>query len=43
MVLFHSGGDLGDDYLRFLENRLRDAFDFIGNPIHIVTRKRVRT
>jgi GTP-binding protein len=42
-VLFHSGGDLGDDYLRFLENRLRDAFDFIGNPIHIVTRKRVRT
>lgn len=42
-VLFHSGGDLGDDYLRFLENRLREAFDFIGNPIHIVTRKRVRT
>lgn len=42
-VLFHSGGDLGDDYLRFLENRLREAFDFTGNPIHIVTRKRVRT
>jgi GTPase len=42
-VLFHSGGDLGDDYLRFLENRLRDAFDFTGNPIHIVTRKRERT
>ncbi|CAN5744263.1 ribosome biogenesis GTPase Der [soil metagenome] len=41
-VLFHSGGDLGDDYLRFLENRLRDAFDFTGNPIHIVTRKRER-
>jgi GTP-binding protein len=41
-VLFHSGGDLSDDYLRFLENRLRDAFDFTGNPIHIVTRKRER-
>lgn len=39
-VLFVSGGDLGDDYLRFLENRLRGAHDFIGNPIHFVTRKR---
>ncbi len=41
-VLFHSGGDLGDDYLRFLENKLRDNFDFTGNPVHIVTRKRER-
>lgn len=39
-VLFVSGGELGDDYLRFLENRLRDAHDFTGNPIHFVTRKR---
>lgn len=41
-VLFHSGGDLGDDYLRFLENRIRGEYDFTGNPIHIVTRKRQR-
>ena len=39
-VLFVSGGDLGDDYLRFLENRLREAHDFTGTPIHIVTRNR---
>jgi GTPase len=39
-VLFVSGGELGDDYLRFLENRLREAHDFTGNPIHFVTRKR---
>jgi GTP-binding protein len=39
-VLFVSGGDLGDDYLRFLENRLRESHDFTGNPIHFVTRKR---
>lgn len=39
-VLFVSGGELGDDYLRFLENRLRDAHDFTGNPIHFVARKR---
>ena len=37
-VAFVSGGDLGDDYLRFLENRLRDTYDFVGNPIHFVTR-----
>lgn len=39
-VVFVSGGELGDDYLRFLENRLRDAYDFTGNPIHFVTRNR---
>ena len=39
-VLFVSGGELGEDYLRFLENRLRGAHDFTGNPIHFVTRKR---
>jgi GTP-binding protein len=37
-VLFLSGGDLGDDYLRFIENRLRDEADFTGNPVHIVAR-----
>lgn len=39
-VLFVSGGDIGEDYLRFLENRLRGSHDFTGNPIHFVTRKR---
>jgi GTP-binding protein len=42
VVLFVRGGDLGPDYLRFLENRLRDEFDFTGTPIRIVTRRRHR-
>ncbi len=37
-VVFLSGGELGNDYLRFLENRLRDEADFTGNPVHIVSR-----
>ncbi len=41
-VLFVSGGDLGDDYLRFLENRIRDRHGFFGNPVHIIARKRER-
>lgn len=41
-VVFISGGELGPDYLRFLENRLRDDHDFTGTPIHFVTRKRER-
>lgn len=39
-VIFVSGGELGADYLRFLENRLRAQYDFTGNPIHFVTRNR---
>lgn len=39
-VVFISGGELGADYLRYLENRLRDEHDFTGNPIHFVTRRR---
>lgn len=39
-VVFVSGGELGDDYLRFIEGRLRQAYDFTGNPIHFVTRNR---
>ena len=41
-VVFISGGDLGEDYLRYLENKLRDAYDFVGSPIHFVTRSRAR-
>ncbi|MEA1903185.1 MAG: ribosome biogenesis GTPase Der [Actinomycetota bacterium] len=37
-VVFLSGGDLGEDYLRFIENKLRQEHDFLGNPIHFVTR-----
>ncbi len=37
-VVFVSGGELGDDYLRFLENRLRDEEDFTGTPVRIVVR-----
>jgi GTP-binding protein len=37
-VVFLSGGELGDDYLRFLENRLREEANFTGNPVHIVSR-----
>lgn len=39
-VVFVSGGELGPDYIRFLENRLRSEYDFTGNPIHFVTRNR---
>jgi GTP-binding protein len=39
-VIFVSGGELGEDYLRFIENRLRQDHDFLGNPIHFVTRRR---
>jgi GTP-binding protein len=41
-VLFVSGGELGADYLRFVENRLRESHDFTGNPIHMVTRTKAR-
>ncbi len=37
-VVFVSGGELGDDYLRFLEARIRDSEDFVGTPIHMVAR-----
>ncbi len=39
-VLFTAGGDLGEDYLRYVENRLREVADFAGTPIKLVVRKR---
>jgi GTP-binding protein len=39
-ILFAAGGELGDDYLRFLEGRLRQLADFAGTPIHIFARSR---
>lgn len=41
-VLFLAGGDLGEDYLRYIENRLREVEDFTGSPIRIVVRQRER-
>lgn len=41
-VLFVSGGELGADYLRYLENRLRNSYDFVGNPLRFVTRAKSR-
>ncbi|MCL1595111.1 MAG: ribosome biogenesis GTPase Der [Actinomycetia bacterium] len=39
-VLFVRGGELGTDYIRFIENRIRERFDFTGTPIRIRTRNR---
>jgi len=39
-VLFVRGGELGSDYIRFVENRLRDRYDFTGTPIRVRTRNR---
>lgn len=40
LVLFVSGGELAPDYLRFVERRLREEFDFTGVPVHLVARRR---
>ena len=42
VILFVRGGDLSDDYLRFIENRLRDTHDFTGTPLRVVARRRQR-
>ncbi|GMQ98428.1 MAG: ribosome biogenesis GTPase Der [Acidimicrobiia bacterium] len=39
-VLFVRGGELGPDYIRFIENRIRERYDFTGTPIRIRTRDR---
>jgi GTP-binding protein len=41
-ILFVRGGDLAPDYLRFMERRLRETFDFAGTPVRVVARKRKR-
>ena len=40
IILFVRGGDLGPDYLRFLENRLRDDHEFFGTPVRLYSRRR---
>lgn len=42
VILFVSGGELGADYLRYIENRLREKEDFTGTPIRVVPRLRAR-
>jgi len=42
IIVFVSGGELGDDYLRYLENRLRGEMEFNGTPIHLMTRAKER-
>jgi GTP-binding protein len=42
-VLFVRGGDLGPDYLRFVERRMRETYDFTGTPVRVVVRKRHRS
>lgn len=39
-ILFVRGGELGSDYIRFIENRIRETYDFAGTPIRIRTRDR---
>ena len=43
VVLFVRGGDLGPDYLRFLENRIRREYELVGTPIRVQTRRRHRS
>jgi GTP-binding protein len=42
VILFVRGGDLSVDYLRFIENRLRETYDFTGTPVRVIARKRQR-
>jgi GTP-binding protein len=42
VILFVRGGDLSVDYLRFIENRLRESYDFTGTPVRVITRNRQR-
>jgi GTP-binding protein len=43
-ILFTSGGRAGlhFSYLRYLENRLREDFDFFGTPIKLIERHKTR-
>lgn len=42
VLLFCSGEELGPDYLRYLEKRLRETADWSGTPIRLVARRRTR-
>lgn len=38
-VLFVGGGKIDQTYLRFLEGRLRQEYDFMGTPVRMVVRR----
>jgi len=42
IVLFIRGGELGPDYLRFIEGRLRTEYEFLGSPIRLIARTRTK-
>ena len=42
-ILFVNGGELGDDYLRFVENRIRDEIELTGTPVRIIPRLKGRS
>ena len=42
VILFVRSGDLSADYLRFIENRLREIHDFTGTPVRVIARNRQR-
>ncbi|MXZ07299.1 MAG: hypothetical protein F4Y75_07350, partial [Acidimicrobiia bacterium] len=37
--LFVGGGKIDQTYLRFLEGRLRQEYDFMGTPVRMVVRR----
>ncbi len=39
LALFVKGGRIDDTYLRYLERRARQAYDFTGTPVRLVTRR----
>ncbi|MDH5371433.1 MAG: ribosome biogenesis GTPase Der [Acidimicrobiia bacterium] len=41
IVVFVGGGILGEDYLRFIEGRIRGVADFTGTPVKVVARRRI--
>lgn len=40
IILFVAGGELADDYIRYVERRIRNEYDFTGTPLHLFARRR---
>ncbi|NOX23759.1 MAG: ribosome biogenesis GTPase Der [Actinobacteria bacterium] len=41
-LLYIRGGSIGEDYLRYIEGKLRNEYDFTGTPIRVVAKRRER-
>ena len=39
VALFAKGGPIDRTYLRYLERKIRETYDFTGTPIHLVVRR----